>query len=204
MAAKRELRREQMREKFIEAARHRIAASGLHSLRARALAADVGSALGGLYNVFADIDDLILRVNSQTLAELKRLIAERLADVTDPRATLRALARAYLDFARRHHKLWSALFEHRLASGDHMPDWYRGEQAMLIESLIAPLRALNPELDRAALVVRARTFFAAVHGIVTISTEQRFIGVPDTDLDQELAHFVDILVAGSRALREIA
>lgn len=201
MAGKRDVRREQLRIRFIEAARRQIAESGLQSLRARTLATDVGSAVGGLYNVFADIDDLILQVNSETLGELKQLIEERLADAADPPATLRVLAGAYLEFARSHHKLWSALFEHRLSSGQHMPEWYRSEQAMLIESLIAPLHALNPELDRVALVVRARTFFAAVHGIVAISTEQRFIGVPDTDLDQELARFVDILVAGSQALR---
>lgn len=201
MTTKRDAKREELRAKLIEAARTRIRETGLQSLRARALATDVGSALGGIYNAFADLDALILQVNATTLAALQQKIRQRIAGITEPRALLRELALTYLDFAREHHRLWSALFEHRLQSGEHMPDWYRGEQAMLIESLIAPLQALNPELDRSALLVRARTFFAAVHGIVTISTEQRFIGVPETDLGQELERFVDILVAGSEAMR---
>lgn len=201
MATKKDERREDLRIRLIEAARNRIRDNGLQALRARALAEDVGSALGGIYNVFADLDDLILQVNATTLAALQRLVKERVAGISEPRALLRELALTYLDFARDNHRLWSTLFEHRLQSGEHMPDWYRGEQAVLIESMVAPLRVLNPELDRSALLVRARTFFAAVHGIVVISTEQRFIGVPETDLNQELTRFVDILVAGSEAMR---
>src|ERR1700730_18090468 len=65
-------RRESLKESLIAAAERTIVSQGLRSLRARTLADEVGCALGAIYNVFADLDDLVLAVNSRTLAALER------------------------------------------------------------------------------------------------------------------------------------
>ena len=67
---------------------------------------------------------------------------------------------------------------------------------MLIQNLVAPLAVLRPELDRSGLLVRARTLFSAVHGIIAISLENRFVGLAPTDLEDEVLSFVDTLVTG--------
>lgn len=194
--AKRGAKREGLRESLIKAAEARITRSGLAGLRARDVTADVGSALGGLYNAFADLDDLILHVNAGTLARLRRLAEARLAETADPRAALQALAAAYLAFARENHTLWSALFEHRLEGDKPLPDWFMAEQTALIHLIGKPLEALAPSLNETARLMRSRTLFGAIHGIVVISTERRFVGVPDEALAGELARFVDIVVSG--------
>lgn len=196
--------REGLRARMVAAAEARIRDGGLAALRARDVTADVGTALGGLYNLFADLDDLILHVNSRTLTRLLRLAEERTATAQGPHGALKALAEAYLDFSRENPELWRAVFDHRMAPDKQIPDWYRNEQATLIRIIVAPLKRLEPELDEDALLVRARTFFAAVHGIVSISTENRFVGVPEADLGRELARFIDIIVTGSEALRAAA
>jgi hypothetical protein len=55
---------------------------------------------------------------------------------------------------------------------------------------------LRPALGKPDLLARARTLFSAVHGIVAISLENRFIGLAPSDLDSELQRFVEVMVTG--------
>jgi hypothetical protein len=43
-----------------------------------------------------------------------------------------------------------------------------------------------PDLDTVALTIRARTLFAAVHGIISIGLEERLIAVPSQKLADEI------------------
>lgn len=196
MTMKQSAKREDLKERLVQAADARIRISGLQGLRARDITADAGCALGALYNAFADLDDLVLHVNSLTLARLGVALDAEAARAIEPRSKLKALAHAYLSFARDNRALWAALFEHRMQPGIAAPDWYLAEQAVLIQDLVAPLAALLPELDRLALLVRARTLFSAVHGIVAISLDNRFIGLAAPDLESEVLRFVDTFVDG--------
>jgi AcrR family transcriptional regulator len=68
-------RRHKLRLQLIEAAEAAVAANGMKSLTARDLAKQVGCSVGAIYNVFEDIDELVIAVNSRTLARLDRTIA---------------------------------------------------------------------------------------------------------------------------------
>jgi len=196
MTTKRDARREELKGRLIKAAQSRIQSSGLSGLRARDITADAGCALGALYTVFADLDDLILHVNSITLARLGAALRQEVTSAAEPGARLKALAKAYLAFARDNRMLWAALFEHRMAPAAPVPEWHLAEHAVLIQHLVEPLAMLRPALDTPELLARARTLFSAVHGIVAISLEDRFIGLAPSDLESELLNFVDILVTG--------
>lgn len=192
--AARDDRREALKQRLMDAAEIRIRESGLATLRARDLAADAGCALGAIYTVFEDMDELVIRVNSRTLARLGALAGEGAS--VDPRHRLKDLALTYADFAARNTNLWAAVFEHRMSGGKETPDWYRAEHAVLIEQIARPVAALRPSLSHADLLARARTLFSAVHGIVAISIEGRFVGIAASDLRAELGRFVDVLVTG--------
>src|SRR5262245_57041655 len=69
-------RRKNLRETLITSAEARLAAEGVSGLRARSLAGEVGCAVGASYNVVADMDELILLVNSRTITALERVLAE--------------------------------------------------------------------------------------------------------------------------------
>ncbi len=109
-------RRSKLRERLLDVARHSIATRGLSGLKARDLASEAGCALGAIYTAFDDLDELILRVNLSTLQRLGAALDEALREAA-PADALRALARAYLDFARAQEPSWRALFEHRLSGG---------------------------------------------------------------------------------------
>jgi AcrR family transcriptional regulator len=201
MAGKREEKREDLKARLIEAARNRIAVDGLSNLRARDVTQDAGCALGGLYTVFADLDELIVYVNSSTLAELEQSLHDEpplekaQGTPESPVDALRHLARGYLAFAVAHRNLWKALFEHLRPT---TPDWHLEEHLFLIGLIAAPLADLQPELGTEDRLIRARTLFGAVHGIISISLEGRFVGLPLERLEQEIDAFVLMIARGAK------
>lgn len=190
-------RRSRLRERLLDVARQAIAARGLSGLKARELASEAGCALGAIYTAFDDLDELILRVNLSTLDRLGAALDEALARA-NPSDSLLALARAYLDFARREEPSWRALFEHRLSGGAPVPDWYADARNRLFGRLEAPLAQLLPQQDRAQLARLARTLFSAVHGVVALGLEQKIAAMPPQALDGELEALVRLIAAGLR------
>lgn len=196
MTGKREAKRDALRGGLIDAATTRIAENGLSGLRARDITADAGCALGALYTAFDDLDALIVEVNSRTLRRIDAVMSAAADGEINPGRQMKRLAAAYLDFARAHPRLWRALFDHALPEGRAVPDWHIEDQARLLVHIVGPLEKLQPALAPEKLRVRARTLFAAVHGIVSISLENRFVGIPIDTLDDELDRFVDLLLSG--------
>lgn len=194
MAGKREALREMLTQKLLEAAAKRIERNGLDSLRARDITDDAGCGLGTIYKCYRDLDDLVLHVNSATLARLASDLEASAAGIDKPRERLTAFALAYLDFARRNRHLWFALFDHRMPDGVEVPEWHLQEHAALFEAVAGPLSMLRPEIGEAMLLTRARTIFAAVHGVIALSLQERFIGVPGEELERELVALVGLLV----------
>ena len=117
-------RRRNLKESLIDAAEHGISSHGLPGLRARTLAERIGCAVGAIYNVVADLDELIMLVNSRTLAALERELLAAEGAHADPQGDDAAIDRlcrmalAYLDFATTRRLRWRAVFEHRLPAGD--------------------------------------------------------------------------------------
>src|SRR4029453_756479 len=93
-------RRAKFREELILAAERSIAAGGLAGLKTRELAREIGVANGAVYNLVDDMDELILRGGSRTLARLDAcLTSAESNDPASPRETLVRIALAYCDFA---------------------------------------------------------------------------------------------------------
>src|SRR5260370_22570363 len=123
MMAKTLERRERLRCELILAAERSIGAKGLAGLKTRELAREMGCANGAVYNLVEDMDELILRVGSRTLASLDAaLSAAESEGRASPAETLVRIAVAYCDFAAENLELWRALFEHRMAPGKPVPE----------------------------------------------------------------------------------
>lgn len=199
MTGKRAAKREDLKERLIAAAYELVEAHGLKSLRARDIAEKAGCALGGLYTVFPDLDALVLHVHSRTLRAMDIALRQSVPASASVRGTFKHLALGYLRFARENYNLWSALFEHRLPEGARMPEWLQAEQAFLIRLIAVPLASAMPDASEEELVLRARTLFGAVHGVVSISLEDRFIGIAPEKREDEVSSLADILADGIAA-----
>jgi AcrR family transcriptional regulator len=190
-------RRATLRESLIDSGERAIAAKGLAGLKTRELAREIGCANGAVYNLVEDMDELILRVGSRTLARLDAALNRAEGSYpASPGEMLIRIALAYCDFAAENHELWRALFEHRMTQGKPVPEWAVGEQMDLFRHIYRPLAALFPKRSAAELSVTARTLFSAVHGVVTLGLEQKLIAVPIDALRAEIATIVRAMVAG--------
>ena len=190
-------RRAKLREALIVAAEQSIAAGGLAGLKTRELARQIGCANGAVYNLVADMDELILRVGSRTLERLDVSLIE--AESREPASAVETLVRiaiAYCDFAAENIGLWRALFEHRMAPGKPIPDWATDQQMEMFRHIHRPLATLFPRCSAAELSVTARSLFSAVHGMVMLGLEQKLIAVPIEALRNEIAIIVRAMVNG--------
>jgi AcrR family transcriptional regulator len=190
-------RRAKQREALVEAAERAMAARGLAGLKTRDLAQEIGVANGAVYNLVADVDELVLMVGSRTLARLDAALSE--AERNGPPApaeTLVRIAIAYCDFAAANLELWRALFEHRMAPDKPLPDWAVSDQMHLFRHIHQPLAVLFPRRPAEVIGVTARSLFSAVHGMVALGLEQKLIAVPLSALRKEIATMVQAMVAG--------
>jgi AcrR family transcriptional regulator len=193
-------RRAKLREALIEAAERAMSVKGLAGLKTRELAQEIGCANGGVYNLVEDVDELILRVGSRTLARLDASLS--LAEISGPatpRETLVRIAVAYCDFAAENLELWRALFEHRMQPGKAVPEWAITEQMDLFRHIYKPLTVLFPHRSPAQLGVTARSLFSAVHGMVMLGLEQKLIAVPIKALRSEITTLVRAMIDGLMA-----
>ncbi len=196
MVGKREATRRDLTERLLVAATARIKRDGLQGLRARDVTADAKCGLGTIYKCYTDLDDLIIHVNSITIKQLEQVLADAGSARDDPTTRLTALALAYFTFARENQNSWAALFEHRMPPGSSSPEWHLSEHRALFRHVMMPLAELDPSMDEQALALRARSVFSAVHGIVALSLEGRFVGVDAAAVEAELTTIVRALVDG--------
>lgn len=197
-------RRQELTEALVRAAETVIRREGLHALKARNLAKEVGCSLGAIYNVFPDMDALILRVNARTLADFGRTL-ERLNSASRKSAAKQAnpaidrlvqLAISYLDIAVKNRRRWRALFDHRMSKGRELPKWYRDAQAPLFLLVEEPLRQLRPKSSEKERTLLARSMFAAVHGVVSLGLDEKLMPVSTKVLCRQIKEIVSALGHG--------
>lgn len=191
---------EELRELILKAATELIESGGLAGLSAREIARRIGYSPGTLYNVFENLDDLVLTIEARLLDSL----AQRLNEVPasgPPDQRLRKLAQAYLKFTHENPRLWNLLFEHHLPQGHQVPNWYQiklDELMGRIEDAIAPLVGSDP----VAIQRSARVLWAGVHGIVSLSTADKLSNVTAETAGLLVEDLITTYVAGLARQRQ--
>ncbi len=148
---------------------------GYRGLTVRNIAARMGYVPGTLYNVFENVDDLVLQLLGNTLDRLHGLLSELATNTGGLEARLKSVARSYIAFVWKHPKLWNVMFEHHLPEGQLVPDWYH-EKAyrllQLVEQVIAPL---FPSGRKKNLLHHAHILWAGVHGICAVQLTDKVV-----------------------------
>ncbi|MEM8838459.1 MAG: TetR/AcrR family transcriptional regulator [Pseudomonadota bacterium] len=174
MARRSDHTREELRRLVLDASRKIVEKEGFRGLRARQIARDIGYTIGTLYNIFEDLDDLVMHMNGETLDALYDTCSD-LELTGDPIADLDRLAHNYLEFTQSHAKLWNAVFEHKLPEDRPVPDWFSEKVSMLlavIERAIAPLFAKE---DPEALHQHARILWMSLFGMTSLESTGRLL-----------------------------
>jgi AcrR family transcriptional regulator len=190
--------REELLELALTAAQKIIAKQGLRGLSTRRIADKIGYSPGTLYQLFEDLDDLIVHVNARTLDGL--IAACRDVDFSrGPEVALSDLARCYIDYVGRHRGLWNAIFEHSLPDGRSAPDWFAERTRVLMgyaERAIEPLFGLEEEATRRH---EAQVLWAGLYGIASLANAGKLPA--DESPETMVQSLIRNSVAGLRVVR---
>ncbi len=167
---------DEIRELIVTAATSLIEEHGLEGLSAREVARKINYSPGTLYNVFADRDEIILTIEARLLDRLDSHLS-KVRNGKGPREYVVELARAYLEFTHENPKLWTLLFEHRLANGKPAPNWYQEKLDGLMSQLEAAIAKAMPDKSKKDVQRSARVVWAGVHGITSLSTTDKLSNV---------------------------
>ncbi|MDD9907415.1 MAG: TetR/AcrR family transcriptional regulator [Rhodospirillaceae bacterium] len=200
MARRTDHSREELYENALAAAQNIVETDGFRALTARNVADAIGYSPGTLYNLFANLDDLILHLNGRTLDALHdRLDGGAIAETTEAR--LAQLLDGYLGFLADHPRLWNVLFEYSLPEGQTPPEWY----ARKVERVLGLLEdALTPLFDDEEIDIRAdaaRTLWAGLHGICSLSGSGKLQVVSSQSMRTMAEGLVANYIAGLRVNR---
>lgn len=170
---------EELRELILEAATGIVATYGYGALSARVIAKQIDYSPGTIYNVFENLDDLVLTIEGRLL---DRLI-ERLDTVTSAGAPCEQIclfAESYLAFSCENRRLWTLLVEHQLPAGQEVPVWYQQKVEHLVQRLEALLLSLEGAASQPDSARRcARVIWACVHGIASLAAAEKLSGFAD-------------------------
>lgn len=167
---------EQLRQLILDAAQAIIESNGLAGLSAREIARRIGYSPGTIYNMFQNLDDVVLHVEARVLDDLDQRILAIPAGGT-PEDQVYKLAETYLAFTSERPKLWNLLFEHYMPGGADTPSWYQEKLERLMSRVEAAMSPLFAADDAQARQRSARVLWAGVHGITSLSTANKLSNV---------------------------
>ena len=164
---------------------------GMSAITARAVAAKIGYAPGTLYNLFENIDGLVLALNARTLAQLETRLEAETMQTGDVERDLSAVLNVYADEVEKRPKLWGLLTDHILPDSTEKPAWFTGQIDNLLTRLekillpVFPNRA--PDEARREAAISARLLWVTVHGLLTAGLSGTLSAI-GAGQGRELAH----------------
>jgi len=179
----------------LQAAESIVVRQGSQALSTRKIAAEIGYTVGSLYLVFANLDDLVLRVNLRTLALLGDTLDRIVLRELEPAEVLVELGRAYLRFATSNEGLWALLFERRQsAATGTQSEAYRVQVNSLFARVERQLVRLRPTRSAEEVRLAARALWSGIHGICTLALDGKLDvpGVVDAEplAENLIAHYL--------------
>lgn len=191
---------DELRRLVLDAAEQIIEDGGLAGLSAREIARRIGYSPGTLYNLFQNLDDLILRVEARMLGALDERLAAAL-DGNSGEEAVRRFAHTYLQFSRERPGLWNLLLEHHVPHSYALPQWYRDRLQAPIGRLEVALAPIVGSGDGVRAKRSARALWAGLHGVAALSTTNK-VGQVTIEAANELADdLVETYLAGVRRAR---
>jgi len=112
MARGPKINRQELHGTIILVATRVIEAEGGTSLSTRRIAKEIGCAVGTIYNVFKNFDEIVLSINAATMGKLKTRLQGEAEQEEEPLLALIRLGHALCLFSRDNYHLWSLLVDH--------------------------------------------------------------------------------------------
>ncbi|WP_246317294.1 TetR/AcrR family transcriptional regulator [Hyphomicrobium methylovorum] len=159
---------EELRQLILDASKTIVEQNGISGLSAREIARIIGYSPGTLYNIFENLDDVLLSMQIQLLGRsVDHLHSVELG--SDSEENVEALIQAYIDFALSNRHMWNVLFAHTLPATFTIPVSFTDHLNSLSDILRRALKPIDPNATDSELDLTAHSLFAAVHGMTAIA-----------------------------------
>jgi AcrR family transcriptional regulator len=172
MARRSDHTREELGKLILASARRIVRDDGFDRLTARKIASDVGYTVGTIYQHFGNMDDLVHRMNGETLGMLFDCCSE-IPESDAPKDRLSSLAEAFVNFAEMHPKEWEAVISYRYGP-EH--DWAAEYDEMvnrLLGLLVEATDGLYDEVSRKEQLLDIRLLWTSMFGIFSLHANGR-------------------------------
>lgn len=181
---------DEIREMVLDAAETIIINEGYSALTARRVAMEIGYTVGSIYMVFANMADLVLHINANTVDEL----TEQMQQVPHcvPEQYIADQAKTYVTFASRNFNRWSMIF----VGDTETPEWYQQkirQPYSLVEAQFAQLASgCSAQQGKQA----AQALWSGVHGVCTVSLTRERDAVAIKDVEDSVVLLVKSFIDG--------
>jgi AcrR family transcriptional regulator len=181
---------EELRQKILEAAKDIIEREGLVGLSAREIARAIGYSPGTLYNIFENLDDVLLTLQKNMLANLLEALTSIEADGA-PEKSIEIYARAYLNFALDNKLMWNLLFAHNMAQNKTIPHALIDNVNKISAFLQSTIARVIPDASPSEIEFASKALWTGVHGVTAVAVTEK-----GPTLNPTTAHkFVDQLTS---------
>lgn len=171
-----------LREDIVAAGARLLSGGGETALTIRAVTREAGIAPQSFYLQFSSISELLFALYSAGHAQLHDRLAGAARSTDDPATRLRAIARAYLEFALAEPDLYRTLME---SAGQVHPEWnpddLPGTRSFdLLRSTVAAAR-FDLAGDERRLFVCTTMLWTRLHGVASLRNNRPTFPWPDSD-----------------------
>jgi AcrR family transcriptional regulator len=190
--------RDELYKMALDASRSIAAKDGIRALTVRKVATAMGYSIGTIYNLFKNLDDLIVHINASTLDALYDALGE--GDKSEqPEQAVHQMTALYINFTQQNFNLWNALFEHRLPEDQPLPDWYGGKVARLLLLVERTIEPLFENQDVQNCQKSARVLWSSLHGICSLAASEKLDIVGHQTATELADNLVTHYLAGLKA-----
>ena len=178
----------------LKSARKIVATEGIGALSGRKVTGQIGYTIGTLYQLFDDMDDLVERMNAETLAMLYdhcRTGAHR----DGVAEQLKALAILFGEFVREHPNEWDAVMSYRYKDDHTTSEDYHREILKLFGLMENATRQFYAEGEEDQHAADMAMLWASMMGILGIASSERQVG---GSFEQMLEQLIDMYLKSRR------
>lgn len=170
----------------------------MSSLSARKITGRIGYTVGTLYQFFETMEQLVERVNGETLAAAYEA-SKPFADCKSTSDSLRNLAKAFLGFQKAHPNEWEAVISYQFSPSHQWSEFYSTQVKRLLGLISIATNELYPEGEGSQQGEDVLVLWCGLYGISALSAANR-LG-EGNDPDRLIASLADMYLA-ARAKRD--
>ena len=174
---KRQLKRDRIKDYFLNAAKEIIIEDGVESITVRSVADRAGYSYATLYNYFEDLNSLLWHTKLSLINDVFAWMKEAVADVPIDIDGLKRTYEIYMSYYFDHPNAFKFFYNHRIAAPDLQSSPYEVDFDKAMRETFKSL-VLACKLREEDVPLAYRLFVYVVHGLLTL----HFSGNTDSTL----------------------